>query len=378
MKTPARFHGLFRGRLNLSPALLLLVAPLLAADSGEPQARVHEALVVQVQKQGEYIALRRLAGRAVGSRRAALSAEYEGKLSARSVEVGDRVKRGQVLLALDTRIATLELTRLDANKREAAAQIGQLEADVKRQQSLKARGLASEQILDQLQSNLEASRARLAAIKVRRDITEERIAKSRIRAPFDGEVTAVNTEEGESVESGKPLIHLVEAGERELEFGVPERLQGALVIGQQLTLTGTFGQSVGIVESINQSLDTASLTSKVRVAMPDVTVSDGSIVEVDIPVPRKQSGVWLPLAALVADVRGTWVVYGLGGGPDIYTIEKRSVRPVYQIDDRVFIETAMDDGEFVVAAGIHKYAPGQQVRINGAPIIMPPLSKKAH
>ena len=69
----------------------------------------------------------------------------------------------------------------------------------------------------------------------------------------------------------------------------------------------------------------------------------------------------------MADVRGTWAVYAVehhDGGA--YSLQKRAVRPIYQERGRVFVESSMADGTLIVANGVHRVAPGLQVRLSDA------------
>ncbi len=75
-------------------------------------------------------------------------------------------------------------------------------------------------------------------------------------------------------------------------------------------------------------------------------------------------GFWLPMSALLGDVRGTWAVYQVSqDDKGEFHLRKRSVQPLYQYRGRVYVQAELNNGDQLVEAGTHRLAPGQKVTL---------------
>jgi RND family efflux transporter MFP subunit len=137
-----------------------------------------------------------------------ISSETQGKINAIYVDAGSYVKRGQSLIKLDDALLRLQL-------QSVAVQIEGLETDVKRYTILTQ--------ADAIQGvQLEKAQLGLKSAKVQRSTLLEQIAKTNIRAPFDGVVTLRLTELGAFAAPGIPLLQVTDISKLRFTINVPE------------------------------------------------------------------------------------------------------------------------------------------------------------
>jgi hypothetical protein len=103
---------------------------------------------------------------------------------------------------------------------------------------------------------------------------------------------------------------------------------------------------------------------------PGQGVLPGDLARLALERPVETPGFWVPLGALAEGDRGVWTNYvavpldgGEQDGEATHMIEARAVEVLYEREDRVYVRGAIDAGERVVVAGLHRIVPGQTVRV---------------
>jgi multidrug efflux pump subunit AcrA (membrane-fusion protein) len=151
-----------------------------------------------------------------------VGAEAAGRIIALPVEEKSRVRKGDLIAALNS-------SDLEALLAEARARILETEADVrhdmrelKREQDLITRRAGTQQNLDSLRHGLETAHARHAAAIANRDRLEALIAKTRILAPIDGVITARHVQAGETIEATARIVTIVDLNRLRIEAEVDE------------------------------------------------------------------------------------------------------------------------------------------------------------
>ncbi|CAA0087969.1 Efflux pump periplasmic linker BepF [Zhongshania aliphaticivorans] len=340
--------------------VMMLFSPSLLAE-----VTLQRVSTTVIERLPAYEAQRLFAGRVIGSQRADIGFELAGKVAEVTVEDGQQVNAGEVLARLDTRSLVIEKAELIAAQSEVTARLEQLEKDVIRFRNLRESGYVSVGQLDELISRRSAAAAQLSQVDARLKGVALRMKKSQMTAPFSGEVSTQQVEEGVLVSAGQALMQVVVTGNNEAVFGISDRLGRNLVYGQPLSISGDFGVWPVSVISVAQNLDWRTQTRTVRVQLPpEAPAVDGNTTYLHLPEKRDVSGFWVPLTALLEDVRGTWAVYGLAAVDDgSYQLRKRSVQPVYQYQGRVYVDGELQTGDRIVTAGLHRLSPGLHVSL---------------
>ncbi|MDP4025017.1 efflux RND transporter periplasmic adaptor subunit [Methylobacterium sp. NEAU 140] len=278
---------------------------------------------------------------------AAIAARATGYVAERRVDIGSRVKAGDLLLRiaapdLDQQLAQAEaqLGQLKAQLLQAQAQVDQARANVNlanltnnRTTTLADQGWASRQNADTSQAGVLSQAATLAAAEAGVKVADANIragtaAVERLRtltgyqrvvAPFDGVVTVRNVDVGDLVRAdngGTPLLSMDQDSTLRITLNVPQSATDGVRPGVEALVTvpqlpgRTFS---GFVERSSVALQAASrtLTTEVDVPNPDRTLRAGLYASVTLKIPRAAPGVTIPAEAAVFD-RGALRVAVLG------------------------------------------------------------------
>lgn len=358
-------------------AACLLFVSLIACSPEEPPATALAdddgafALPVTARPvvlQNRYEVTEAYAGRVVSHRQSALGFERGGRLVEVRVDQGDRVEAGQVLAVLD-RDALL------AREQEWLAQVAQSEARLGlarltsgRTRNLAASDSASRQQLDQatyeeraLAAQLAGAQASLAAVRVD-------LADSELVAPFAGVITARLADEGTVVAAGQPLLELIEDRELEVEIGLPVERAVGLTPGSRhpLEIDGRTVEAELQVVVSQVRPGTRTQVAVFRLIDPPPMIRSGSMARLALTRTIPGDGFWVPIGALAESRRGLWSVYALreaDGHAERFRLDRRQVEVIHTEADRAFVRGTVQDGESLMATGLHRVVPGQLVRV---------------
>lgn len=351
-----------------SPALvfrffLLTGALALAACSGNgdeaPPAR--PAMVVQAKAGGEGISA--FAGEVRARHEPVLSFRIGGKIARRDVDVGERVRKGQVLAELDASDVALQLEASRAQLASAEADLALAASELERYRSLLDRQLVSRSLYDARVSAHEAAQARVRQAKAQAAVSGNQAAYATLRAPADGVIAQRQAEAGQVVAAGQAVFVLAEDGEREVAISLPEQVAADFPPGRELAveLWSVPGQRFpGRVREVAPAADPQARTFAARVAFdPGKTrVELGQSARV---YARGATGgaVVIPLSALAARDKApaVWVV-----DPATSEVTLRDVVTGPFGETEVPVVSGLEAGEWVVAAGVHLLQAGQKVR----------------
>ena len=195
--------------------------------------------------------------------------------SARLVEVhanvGDRVKRGQILARVFADSVAADLAQSRAALAEAEAAVTEATANAARARRLQEAGFYSAQTGSQYLTGEETARARLEAARAKVRADEIRLAQTEVAAPDDGVISARSATVGSLAQPGQELFRLIRGGRMEWRAKVAEADLGRL--------------APGILARLILS-DGSELTGRVRALAPSVDpASRDGLVYVDLPVP---------------------------------------------------------------------------------------------
>jgi HlyD family secretion protein len=231
----------FRRGVKIALALVIALVVFLAWPE-----RVVEVRTVLVTKGSvEDIVSSLQAGVIKSKRQVQIRSVSLGRVAESLVEKGARVKKNQLLLELenDTLRARLRLSKANLSAGESTLRSAILRRDaakraLDRTSTLAAKGAVAQQALDRVQAEFDVSQetvaiaeANLAQLKAAVDLSLASLEETRIRAPFDGLVTEVHVERGESLVIGAPVLDLVDDSGITVEASVDESDAGRIKMG---------------------------------------------------------------------------------------------------------------------------------------------------
>jgi len=223
-----------------------------------------------------------------------VSNEMAGTIEKIAVDLGDRVKRGQLLLQFDQREARLALKQAEANleagrKALAQAQAEWRDADVnlKRIKELHGEGVIATSQLDVAQSRFDAVEAQVRAREADLDrfhalvdLAKKRLSDTEIVAPITGEVRQRLVSIGETLKEKTPMMYLVITDPLKFQGTVPERFAPEIRIEQPIDVqVEAFPDKVfpGVIQRVSPAVEvqTRSLSLEARVPNPDRVLKPG-------------------------------------------------------------------------------------------------------
>jgi RND family efflux transporter MFP subunit len=241
---------------------------------------------------------------------APIYARTSGYLKRRLVELGTRVKANQLLAEIDAPELEQQLqqARADLSTAEANAKLAQITAD--RYLNLRKSDSVSQQDADNAAGGLDARRTAVESARHNVQRLEQMQSYTKIYAPFDGVITARNTEVGALIGSGasggtaRELFHIASTDRLRVFVSVPQAYSRAATTGlaAELSLAEFPGRSVtGTLVRTAQTIDVASRTLlvEIEVANPTGELLAGSYAEVHLKLPTARSTFRLPVNALM-------------------------------------------------------------------------------
>jgi RND family efflux transporter MFP subunit len=233
-------------------------------------------------------------------------------------DIGAHVKKGQLLAVIETPEVDQQLEQSLSNLSTAKANLALAEITKNRYQGLKKTNAVSQQDVDNAVGTYNANSAIVEASQANVKQLQALQSFEKVYAPFDGVVTARNTDIGDLINSGSSsnvktdLFHIAQPGTLRVYVNVPEEYSQGMKVGMTADLSlAEFpgrkfqGKLVRTAEAINMT--TRTLLIEVDVANPTGTLLTGSYAEVHLAVPRESSAYVIPVNTLIFRSQGLHV-----------------------------------------------------------------------
>ena len=298
-------------------------------------------------------------------------ARTNGYLQRWNADIGAHVKSGQLLAVIDTPEVNQQLrqAKADLATAEANAHLAQITAN--RYAGLLKTDSVSKQDADNAESDYAAKRAVVQSSQANMRRLEDLQSFQNIYAPFDGVITARNTDIGALIDSGSgggprtELFHIAQPGKLRVYVSVPEVYSQAAKPGltADLTLDEFPGQRfhgtlVRTANAIDQT--TRTLLVEISVNNPTGELLTGAYAEVHFKLPTPKSAFILPVDTLMFRSEGLRVVVVNNG--------RAELRPIVigrDFGSQVEVMSGLNGDESVISNPPDSIEPGEQVRVAG-------------
>ena len=307
---------------------LIGVLPLLAAcDDHAASATAKPERPVQVERVAfeNENATREFVGVVRARYETDLGFRVAGKIVSRVVNLGDRVKVGDVVARLDPQDLKLQVESAEAEFAAATSSLYQAAADLERYTTLKTRGWVSIADFDRKTAAKDEAEGRLDRAKRSLELAHNQLDYSDLKADADGVITATLAEPGQVVAIGQPVVRLAHRGEKEAVVALPETwLTEARSAKATVQLWSGPGRNFAArLRELSPQADAATRTYAARFTIdnPDNSVALGMTATVTLLHSADVQVAKLPLAAILN--RGT--------GPSVYVVDTSGalqLRPV--------------------------------------------------
>lgn len=277
-----------------------------------------------------------------------LQAETNGKVVAIRFTEGARVRKGELLVKLND--ADLLATHSRAKYRKQLAVLRE-----RRIAQLLKQGVARQEEYDMALNELNVQDAEI-------ELTEALIAKTEIRAPFDGVVGLRYVSEGSFVNAATRIATLQRIDRLKVDFSVPEKYAARVRVGSpiRLNVAGGEGSFAGAIYAIDPRIDTATRTLLIRALCPnpDGRLLPGAFANVGVTLAELSDALLVPAIAVVPGLQEKNVFVVKDG-----KAERRAVQTGTRMESTVHILSGLASGDVVITSGLQQLRPGQEVEV---------------
>lgn len=344
------------GRMLLAAVAVCALAPPVWADG---LARPVRVAPVQFEQREQTVTI---TGEVVARVETNLSFRVSGRITGWFVDVGDAVKKDQVLARIDPEEQRADVEAAEAGVRAADAQLRLARANFDRQKSLLNDGISTRRDFDDAETALRTAESAREGAIADRDTAKELLSYTELRAPADGIVTARLAETGQVAQVAQTMFTIADTGPRDAVFDVYESLFFAQPAKDGVIVTLLSDDKVrttGTVREISPTIDVEKGTVRVKIAMdrtPPEMMLGASVVGVGTLAPRRVAIVpWQALS-------------GTDGKPALWIVDKtnntvslRAVEVAAFETGAVLVSGGIEEGETYVADGTKLLRPGQTV-----------------
>ncbi len=360
--------------------LLLSAAPAQADDPAKKPAGAaapKPALTVTVARTEQRTVPRVLVanGNIAAWQEAVVGSEANGlRLAEVRVNVGDAVRRGQVLAVFAAETVQADLAQLRAGVAEAEATAAAAAADAQRARTLQQTGALSAQQIAQYLTAEQTARARLEAVRASTRVAELRLGQTQVLAPDAGVISARSATVGAVLPAGQELFRLIRQGRLEWRAEVPAADLAQVKIGQAVRIRPAGGEQEvgGTVRMIAPTVDPATRNGLVYVDLVGErgAARAGMFARGELQIGQATAAT-LPQSAV--QLRDGFASVFVVGADDKVT--QRKVVAGRRLADRIEIASGLSEGDRVVASGGAFLADGDRVRVvEAAPAASSPSS----
>lgn len=304
----------------------------------------------------------RFSGIVRASQRATLTFQVSGTLKERPVELGQRIKAGDVLARVYSPGLAPARDSAKAKLDELITQHDQAKREWERASRLHERGVVSAQKLEQIAARRDALKAGVATAEAALAEASRMLQESTLHAPFAGRVVALLVEPDEFVAAGQPVMRLSSPQGREVEVRVPAYLLGQVELNQALPIWSVQDrnqpQLTGLVMEIAQPGAVRGELHPILVSVPVNTLGPGVPVEIGI-TPQRVSAITVPLLSVIR----------ITGRTAVYRVRNRVAHRVPVtveriVGERVVVQSEdLVPGDKVVYAGMTRLVDGDRVKV---------------
>ena len=303
----------------------------------------------------------------VGTIRARVESDHgfrvAGKIATRAVQIGDRVKAGTVLAALDATDFRLAGEQAEAELGAAQSSARQAELERDRIMELRAKGWSTDQAMDRQKAAYDEAVGRVRRAERQVELTTNSQSYAELRADTDGIVIGVFAEAGQVVGTGQTIIRIARNGDREVQIAVPEQdLALAREAKAEAALWSEPGRAYPAnLRELSPNADPATRTFQARYTLAGLAADSPLGMTATLTLAKDMGGkiARIPLAAVMNEGNGT-EVYVLD--PKTSELRRKAVKVSTFEARQAIITDGLAEGDVIVTLGTHALRAGQKVR----------------
>ena len=299
--------------------------------------------VLEVKTSQSYEISKNLPGELLPFQQSKIAFEITGRISSIYVDIGDRVKKDEMLAKLDD-------SEVNANLEQAVARLDLANQVLNRFEDLRKKGFISIQDFDKAKSEYLVAKSQVKFFEVKKSQTI-------LRAPYDGFIQNRFVDEGTVINGSNPILEILDANKVEAHVSIPENLVNNLEVSNDYTFE--IGQEK-VIGKFKRLAPMSASGSNSRLAIFEFTdfFIPGSVIDLIIKIRKSEQGVWLPINSLSQSEQGLWSVYTVSDDGS-NRVEKDLVRILHFENNYAYVSGTLKNGDLVILGGLSKIIEGQ-------------------
>jgi RND family efflux transporter MFP subunit len=301
--------------------------------------------ILEVKLMDSYMITREFPGKLLPAQQSNLAFEIPGKINVINVDIGDTVRKGQILAELDDREATAQLKQAKA-RYDLALQI------LNRYKDLRSEGHISIQDLDNANSEELIAKSQYEFFKVK-------LEQTKLIAPFDGVIQNRYLDRGSVINGGIPIVEILGSKNVEAHISIPLKFIDKLIIGNFYDFTIGNKKSKGVLERLAPMTPGGS-DNRLAIFNFDTFFAPGSIAELKLSLNIEGRGTWVPIKSLSQSEQGIWAIYTIN---EEKVVVRDLVEILYFEGEYAYVNGTLNDGDLIVLGGAQKIIEGKSLNI---------------
>ena len=299
--------------------------------------------VLEVKTSQSYEISKNLPGELLPFQQSKIAFEITGRISSIYVDIGDRVKKDEVLAKLDD-------SEVNANLEQAVARLDLANQVLNRFEDLRKKGFISIQDFDKAKSEYLVAKSQVKFFEVKKSQTI-------LRAPYDGFIQNRFVDEGTVINSSNPILEVLDANKVEAHVSIPENLVNNLEVSNDYTFEIGQEKAIGKFKRLAPMSASGSNSRLAIFEFSDFFIP-GSVIDLIIKIKKSEQGIWLPINSLSQSEQGLWSVYTVSDDGS-NRVEKDLVRILHFENNYAYVSGTLKDGDLVILGGLSKIIEGQ-------------------
>ena len=301
--------------------------------------------ILEVKMMESYKITREFPGKLLPAQQSNLAFEIPGKINVVNVDIGDAVKKGQILAELDNREATAQLKQAKA-KYDLALQI------LNRYKDLRSEGHISIQDLDNANSEELIAKSQYEFYKVK-------LEQTKLIAPFDGVIQNRYLDTGSVINGGIPIVEILGSKNVEAHISIPLKFIDKLNIGNSYDFKIGNKRPKGVLARLAPMTPGGS-DNRLAIFNFDTFFDPGSIAELKLSLNMEGRGTWVPIKSLSQSEQGIWAIYTVN---DKKVVVRDLVEILYFEGEYAYVNGTLNDGDLIILGGAQKIIEGKSLNI---------------
>lgn len=353
---------------------ILILASLVGCGKKQEEEKPIRPITYQKVHETTNVVKRGYAGTVKSEALSNLSFRVSGTMIRRNVDIGDKVKEGEILAAIDPIEYEIKYQQAIADLQKGKAVLADAKANFERNEILYLENSVSKAQYQSSLANYQSSVSTVDALTKQVEYSKVQLGYTKLVAPMDGTIGSIKTEVNQSVTPQSVVFTLNSAGDQYIEFNVSETIIPLLSIGEKVQIVveslnnlklegeirniGTVGNSFGNTYPIKVTIKDPN--QELRVGM-----TTNVYVDIELGGNTKENMIVVPIATVMKDSEGRPYVYVVTDIENGVGISKRKYIELGIASNLgMEVKSGLDVGDYLITMGMNRLQDGEKVRVS--------------